>query len=119
MKQAVDEQPDRQFQNRNKQATEGAAEPQRTVFLFFIDAINAQKCRAARQPHSPMRKPAEQHFDKAVKNRPECIHTKIFPTFFHRITANSMREIFCVYPSGERGFYESQMLYARLQGQSV
>ena len=117
--QTVDEQPDRKLQKGNQQTTKRTAKPKRARFAFFVDTVNAQQRRAARQPHCPMRKPAKQDFNQAVEQCAECIYTKIFPKFFHSITKNSMVESVRVYPSGERGFYESQMLYARLQGQSV
>ena len=119
MEQTVDEQTDRKLQKGYQQTTERTAQPKRTRFAFFVDTVNAQQRRAARHAHCPMRKPAKQDFNQAVEQCAERIHTKIFPKFFHRITANSMVESVRVYPSGERGFYESQIVYARLQGQSV
>ena len=114
MEQAVDEKTDRKFQNGNQQTAERTAKPKRTVFAFFIDAVNAQQRRTARQPHGPVRKPAKQHFDKAVEQRAERVYAKVFPEFFHRITAYSIFKSIRVYPSGERGFYESQIIYTRL-----
>lgn len=82
----VDEKPDEKLQRRDNSAAAKAAPKKRQPLVFFIDYINSQKRRAAREPHGPVRVAAPKDFNEAVKKPAERKNTKIFSDSFHWIT---------------------------------
>lgn len=82
----VDKKPDEKLQRRDNPAAAKAAPKKRQTLVFFIDRINPQKRRAAREPHGPVGVAAPKDFNEAVKQPAERKNTKIFSDSFHRIT---------------------------------
>lgn len=97
VEQLVDQQADQKLEPRDDPAAHQAPLKYRDMLVFFVDAIDPQKCRAARQPHAPMRKAAEQDLDQTIHDGAERIDAKKFPDPFHLITAYS-------FAAGRRGY---------------